>query len=125
LLSDARRIAKPGCALFIVSDFHDFDKNCEQQLFELARHTDVTLIHVFDPLEKHLQSNTRLSVSDGVNRLQLPTDDMRFQKAFETAYASHLEFLTRSAQRFGIPLLSYATTDNLQQLLRERFAAKK
>lgn len=125
LLSDARRIAKPGCALFIVSDFHDFDKNCEQQLFELARHTDVTLIHVFDPLEKHLQSNTRLSVSDGVNRLQLPTDDMRFQKAFETAYASHLEFLTRSAQRLGIPLLSYATTDNLQQLLRERFAAKK
>ena len=125
LFSDARRMAKPGCALFIVSDFHDYDQACEQQLFELARHTDITLIHVFDPLEKHLQSNSRLSVSDGVNRLQLPTDDVGFQLAYQTAYTSHLDFVTHSTKRLGIPLLSYATTDNLQQLLRERFAAKK
>ena len=124
LFSDARRMAKPGCALFIVSDFHDYDQACEQQLFELARHTDVTLIHVFDPLEKQLQSNSRLSVSDGVSRLQLPTDDARFQQAYQTAYTSHLDFLTHSTKRLGIPLLSYATTDNLQQLLRERFAKK-
>lgn len=125
LLNDARRIAKPGCALFIVSDFHDYDQNCEQQLFELARHTDVTLIHVFDPLEKQLQSNARLTVSDGTARLQLPTDETRFQQAYQIAYSSRLEFLTRSTKRLAIPLLSYATTDNLQQLLRERFAARK
>lgn len=125
LLNDARRIAKPGCALFIVSDFQDYDQNCEQQLFELARHTDVTLIHVFDPLEKQLQSNARLTVSDGTARLQLPTDETRFQQAYQIAYSSRLEFLTRSTKRLAIPLLSYATTDNLQQLLRERFAARK
>lgn len=125
LLGDARRMAKPGCALFIVSDFHDYDQTCEQQLFELARHTDVTLIHVFDPLEKQLQSNSRLTISDGVNRLQLPTDDIRFQNAYQSAYTTHLDFLTHSTKRLGIPLLSYATTDNLQHLLRERFAAKK
>lgn len=125
LLNDARRIAKPGCALFLVSDFNDYNQECEQQLFELARHTDVTLIHVFDPLEKHLHSNSRLTVSDGTARLQLPTDEAQFQQAYENAYAQRLDFLTRSAKRLAIPLLSYATTDNLQQLLRERFAAKK
>jgi len=125
LLNDARRIAKPGCALFLISDFYDYDQQCEQQLFELARHTDVTLIHVFDPLEKHLQSNSRLTVSDGSARLQLPTDETKFQEAYQNAYAQRLDFLTRSVKRLAIPLLSYATTDNLQQLLRERFAAKK
>ncbi|GGY70188.1 hypothetical protein GCM10011613_13250 [Cellvibrio zantedeschiae] len=125
MFGDARRMAKPGCALFIVSDFHDYNQACEQQLFELARHTDVTLIHVFDPLEKKLQSNSRLSVSDGFNRLQLPTDDSSFQQAYQNAYTHHLDFLTHSTKRLGIPLLSYATTDNLQLLLRERFAAKK
>lgn len=125
LVGDARRIAKPGCALFLVSDFYDYDQACEQQLFELARHTDVTLIHVFDPLEKHLQSNSRLTVSDGTARLQLPTDETQFQHAYENAYAQRLDFLTRSAKRLAIPLLSYSTTDNLQHLLRERFAAKK
>ena len=124
-ISDARRIAKPGCALFLISDFHDFTAQSEQQLFELARHTDITLIHVYDPLEKHLHSNSRLTVSDGNRRLQLPTDETEFQQAYENAYASHLDFLTRSAKRLGISLLSYATTDNVQQLLRERFAARK
>ncbi len=125
VFTDARRIAKPGCALFIVSDFHDYDTSCEQQLFELARHTDVTLIHVFDALEKQLKSNSQLTVSDGVNRLQLPTDDSNFQHAYENAYKNQVELLTHSAKRLRIPLLSYATTDNLQLMLRERFTAKK
>ncbi|MDF3013878.1 MAG: ATPase, partial [Cellvibrio sp.] len=71
MLADARRIAKPGCALFIISDFHDLDTGAEQQLFELARHTDVTLIHVYDQLERQLISNSPLTISNGTERLQL------------------------------------------------------
>lgn len=125
LLTDTRRIAKPGCAVFIVSDFNDYNQQCEQQLFELARHTDITLVHVFDPLEKQLQSNTRLTVSNGQSRLQLPSDESAFQQAYQTAYNERLEYLVNSSKRLAIPLMSYATTDNVQQLLRERFTAKK
>lgn len=125
ILTDTRRIAKPGCALFIISDFHDFTNECEQQLFELGRHTDITLVHVYDPLEKHLASNTRLTVSNGQSRLQLPTDDNAFQQAYYTAYNEKLERIVSSSKRLGITLLSYATTDNVQQALRERFSTKK
>ncbi len=125
ILKDARRIAKPGCALFIVSDFHDYSNECEQQLFELARHTDVTLIHVYDALEKQLISNTRLTVSNGQTRLQLPTDENEFQQAYQMAYDERLENIIASSKRLGITLMSYATTDNVQQALRERFSGKK
>lgn len=125
ILKDARRIAKPGCALFIVSDFHDYNNECEQQLFELARHTDVNLIHVFDPLEKQLISNTRLTVSDGQTRLQLPTNENAFQKAYQTAYMERLNNVINSSKRLGITLMTFATTDNVQQALRERFSTKK
>lgn len=125
LLRDTRRIAKPGCALFIISDFHDYTDECEQQLFELARHTDITLIHVYDPLEQHLVSNSRLTISDGQNRLQLASDDPGFQKAYQTAYSQRLDRIVASSKRLGINLLSYATTDNVQQALRERFSSKK
>jgi uncharacterized protein (DUF58 family) len=125
ILTDTRRIAKPGCALFIISDFHDYDDACEQQLFELARHTDVSLIHVHDPLEKELASNTRLTVSNGESRLQLPTDENAFQQAFQTAYLEAVEKITTGCKRLGISLMSYSTTDNVQQALRERFSAKK
>ena len=125
ILMDTRRIAKPGCALFIISDFHDYTHECEQQLFELARHTDITLVHVYDPLEKKLASNRRLTVSNGQVRLELPTDDNNFQQAYESAYSEHLDKVIASSKRLGITLMSYATTDNVQQALRERFSTKK
>jgi len=121
ILADTRRIAKPGCALFIVSDFHDFDEACEQQLFELTRHTDVTLIHVFDPLESQLASNSSLTISDGQRRCKIPANDRRFQQAYHRQYQQHLDSLTRSCQRLKISLLSFSTDDDIQQLLRERF----
>ena len=121
ILADTRRIAKPGCALFIVSDFHDFDAACEQQLFELARHTDVTLVHVFDPLERQLASNSILTISDGQSRCRIPANERRFQQAYHENYQKHLQDLTRSCQRLNLSLLSYATNDDIQHLLRERF----
>ena len=125
VLSDARRIAKPGCAVFLVSDFYDYDSDCEQQLFELARHTDVTLMQVYDPLEQHLRSNTQLTLSNGETRLRVPSDQAAFQKSYQQVYERRLDLLTRSANRLGLPLLSYATTDNLQLRLRQRFCTKK
>ena len=121
ILADTRRIAKPGCALFIVSDFHDFNDACEQQLFELTRHTDVTLIHVFDPLERQLASNSSLTISDGQRRCKIPANDRRFQQAYHQQYQQHLDKLTRSCQRLKVSLLSFSTDDDIQQLLRERF----
>lgn len=124
MLSDTRRLAKPGCAIFITSDFHDFDEGCEQQLFELARHTDVTLVHLYDPLERRLASNTSLTISDGTNRCVLPADDRRFQQAWQRRHDDQLNALVKSCQRLALPLLSYSTTDDVQHLLRERFAQR-
>jgi uncharacterized protein (DUF58 family) len=125
ILADARRIARPGCALFIISDFHDLDKACEQQLFELARHTDLTLIHVYDPLERELSGNTHLTISDGSEHCQLPAGDPRFQRAWRNRFAHQLQHLTTACQKLRLPLLSYATNDDIQRLLRERFTARK
>lgn len=122
MLSDTRRLAKPGCAIFIASDFHDFDDACEQQLFELARHTDVTLLHIYDPLEQTLVSNTSLTISDGNQRHVLPANERNFQLAWRARFDTQREYLIKSCQRLALPLLSYATTDDIHQLVRERFA---
>ncbi|MGD8176533.1 DUF58 domain-containing protein [Marinimicrobium sp. ARAG 43.8] len=125
ILADARRVAKPGSAVFVVSDFHDFDRACEQQLFELARHTDVTLIHVYDPLEHHLGGNRLLTVTNGHERLPLPAQDAHFQQAYARDFEQRLETLTASCRRLALPLLSYATDDDIHTLLRERFGARR
>lgn len=125
ILADARRIAKPGCALFVISDFQDMEGACEQQLFELARHTDVTLIHVYDPLERQLASNTPLTISNGRERLQLATHDKNFQQAFTSRFDQQLDALAQTCKRLRIPLLSYATDDDIAEGLRKAFGRKK
>ena len=125
MLADARRIAKPGCALFIISDFHDMDARAEQQLFELARHTDVTLIHIYDQLERQLMSNSSLTISNGRERLQLAANEKTFQQAYTQQFDQHLTLLTNACKRLRIPLLSYATHDDIQDGLRKAFGRKK
>lgn len=125
MLSDARRIAKPGCALFIISDFHDMTASAEQQLFELARHTDVTLIHVYDQLERQLISNSPLTISNGRERLQLAANEKTFQQAYKNQFDQQLNTLTGICKRLRIPLLSYATQDDIQDGLRKAYGRKK
>lgn len=125
ILADARRIAKPGCALFIISDFHDMDARCEQQLFDLARHTDITLIHVYDALEKELVSNAPLTISNGRERMQLAANEKTFQRAYRNYFEHHLAGLVQVCKRLHIPLLSYATCDDIQDGLRKAYGRKK
>ncbi|MDQ2075621.1 DUF58 domain-containing protein [Marinimicrobium sp. ABcell2] len=125
VLADTRRLAKPGSALFIISDFHDFDAHCEQQLFELSRHSDLTLIHVYDPIEKHLASSASLALSDGRERCQIPAQDKGFQQAYRANFEHNLEQLVLSCQRLKLPLLTYSTTDPIQTLMRERFGKRR
>jgi uncharacterized protein (DUF58 family) len=125
MLADARRIAKPGCALFIISDFHDLDGHAEQQLFELARHTDVTLIHVYDQLERELISNAALTISNGRERLQLAANEKAFQQAYKHQFDQQLQLLSSLCKRLRIPLLSYATQDDIHEGLRKAFGRRK
>ena len=124
ILTDTRRIAKPGCALFILSDFADADENTERQLFELARHTDVTLIHLYDPLEQQLISNSPLTVSNGRERLSLPSNTKAFQQVYTQAFDARLEKLTQTAKRLGIGLLSYSTQDDVYKKLRQAYSTR-
>lgn len=124
MLEDVRRLAKPGCAIFIVSDFHDLDAACEQQLFEISRHTDITMIHLYDPLERHLTSSAPLTISNGQTRWVLPADEKPFQQAWQTAYEENRQTLINSCRKLALPLLSFATSDDIHQLLRESYSAK-
>lgn len=125
VFSDARRIVKPGSAVFIVSDFHDMDEQCERELYSLSRHADLRLIHIYDPLEQHLDSKYPLTVSDGKTRLQLPSHQKAFQRAYSQLFSERLEQLTQFSRRLGISLLSIGTQDDCQQILRQTFGRTK
>lgn len=121
MLADTRRIAKPGSAIFIVSDFYDIDDSTQEQLFQLGRHLDVTLIHIYDPIEFHLKGNGALAVTDGENQYQLQVGDSKFQAHYAHLADDRLQGLIKKAQQCGMELLQFSTADDITQKLRERF----
>lgn len=108
-LSDLRRIAKPGSAILIISDFHDLDSACDEQLYQLARHGDISLLHVSDPLEMRLPDNLRLTVSNGQQRRTLDTRNRTFTRLYQQEYSGHLEHLQTLAMQLALPLLNIST----------------
>ena len=64
-LEECRRITRPGTAIFIISDFHDFDSAAAKALSNLGKHADISLLQVSDQLEEKLPFKGNISISDG------------------------------------------------------------
>jgi uncharacterized protein (DUF58 family) len=122
LIQDARRIAKPGSAVFIISDFQDLTEKDAASVYQLTRHTDVTLIQVSDPLESQLISPHSLSISNGIQQIVLPTQEKKFQSAFHQHFETKQQQLKNLSQRMGIALLHFSTEMDLTRAMQKYFS---
>lgn len=124
ILKDCRRVALPGSTLFLVSDFHDLDRSCEQHLFELARHCDITLCQVIDPLEKTLPPPALYQVSDGQQRFVLNSRDGKLRQQFERQFTERQNKLRQLATQLRLGLLSFTTTEPVLPVLQRAYSRK-
>lgn len=85
-LEECRRITRPGTAIFIISDFHDFDESSAKSLINLGKHTDITLLQVSDKVELNLPKLGTVAISDG----QL-SSNVNLSSSLTTAYQKDLE----------------------------------
>lgn len=110
-LRDLRRIARPGSAIYLLSDFHGCEHpQVREQLYALARHCDVTALFIFDPLEAELPPPALYTVTDGAQRFQLDSGDRRVREQHRQRFAAHHETLQRLLNSLGIPLLDISTS---------------
>lgn len=118
-LQELRRLVKPGSAIFIISDFYDFDDDSTKHLYHLARHNEVTGIRVFDALEKSLPPAGSYPITDGDQRGILNSYDARFRQHFEIIFEQQQTELKQNLAKSGVPLIELETgCDPVAELLR-------
>ena len=122
ILEDTRRVARPGTSLMIISDFHDLDDDSERHLFELARHCDLSLCHVYDKLESQLPPPGQYQIYNGAQRFLLNTAKTALRSRFEQQYRDKEQRLQQTALRLKLPLLSFSTDEPALNTLRLAFA---
>ena len=120
LLRSARRVARPGSSIFLISDFDGAGGDeAKEELFQLARHTEMTAIHCSDPLEAQLPPPGAYSVTDGTHTVELDTRGSAFQTNYALEFRRRVEGYKSQFQRLGVPMLKASTSDAPLTLLRQ------
>ena len=121
MLSNLRRIARPGSSLFLVSDFRGASSDgAREQLFQLAQHTELTAIACSDPMEAELPRAGRYTVTDGTEQSELHTANRQLRNDYRKQFQQQRTTLSRDLLRLGIPLLQ-ASTDMAPFTLLQQF----
>ena len=122
MVSNLRRIARPGSSLFLISDFRGAtDQHARASLFELSKHTEITAIACSDPMEAKLPRAGRYTVTDGTRRSELHTADRQLRQHYRQQYLERETALSDDLLRLGIPLLPASTDRSPFTVLQQYF----
>jgi len=122
MLNNLRRIAKPGSAIFLISDFHGAEEDrAREHFFQLAQHTEITALACSDPLELDLPRSGFYAVTNGEQRSELQTSNKALRAEYHSRYTLRQEALSADLQRLGIPLLQASTDEAPFDLLQQYY----
>lgn len=124
-LRQLQRIARPGSALFLISDFHDGrDPEALQTLRRLTQHVQITGVLISDPLERELPVAGRYAVSDGTGKSILETGSPVLAERYQQEFDQEVEELRRDYQNLRVPLIPMSTSEAPLPVLQRYFAAR-
>ncbi len=110
--------ARPGSLVYIISDFRGFNDNAQTHLVKLARHCDVVLIFVYDPLESQLPLKGRYRFTDNERDVVVDSSDAQRLMAYQQRFAQRQQQLEQLAKKNGFAFISCSTVDDPLLCLR-------
>jgi uncharacterized protein (DUF58 family) len=130
-LETAVRLAGHDHLIIVFSDFDGITDHTRRHVSQLARHNDVLLCVVTDPMAQELPPNLRIVMSDGTLQAEISTHSGPTHKALRELVTGRMEQVLGWEQELGIPVLPLTSGEETgQQLhrllgrLRDRRARK-
>lgn len=120
-----RNVARPGSLVFLLSDFRGFTPELETQVASVARHNDVVLVHIVDPLEYELPPAGRYTLLGGAREIRIDTGDERLRAAYRERFERHRDYLKSLCLRHRMYYLSCGTGDDPVRILQNGLGLKR
>ncbi len=114
------RHVKPGSLVYLISDFRGLGATCEPHLSQLAKHCDVVLIMVSDPLECTLPKNGHYRFTDGINNVTLDTANPQRLDEYQQRFQQQQRNLKQLAKKRTIHSYFCSTHDDPIAILRRK-----
>ncbi|MFO7285662.1 MAG: DUF58 domain-containing protein [Gammaproteobacteria bacterium] len=119
------RVARPGSLCFLLSDFRGLGEAAERHLFELARHGDVFLVHIYDPIEAELPPPGRYRILVGGRSVSIDTSDADLRARYRAQFEGRRARLAALARVPGLHVIDCATSDDPHGVLVRRFGGAR
>ncbi|MGH8353831.1 MAG: DUF58 domain-containing protein [Pseudomonas sp.] len=124
-LRRAREVLRPGSLVVVLCDERALSDSAEQQLTLLARHTDLLLLPLSDPLDHALPAAGLLRFSERGAQLELDTHGAELRQAYRAKGEARRARWQRLAQKLGVPLLPLSTQSEMVEQLRDHLNAQR
>ncbi|HBX56710.1 DUF58 domain-containing protein [Pseudomonas sp. UBA2684] len=124
-LRRAREVLRPGSLVIVLCDERTLGDSSEQQLILLARHTDLLLLPLSDPLDHALPAAGLLRFAERGAQLELDTHNADLRQAYRAQGEARQARWQRLAQKLGVPLLPLSTQTEMIEQLRDHLNAQR
>lgn len=119
MLIELRRIARPGSAVYILSDFHGFDESSHEPLSMLARHTATTAIHIYDILEREIPASRHLVITNQKERVAVNSRSRAFTEEYLSIFMERQQHIRRICQQNRITFAHSQMDTPVEQFVRD------
>jgi len=108
-----RNVVQPGSLVFILSDLSSFDEECRKHMFQLAKHNQIEVYLLSDPLEKEAPSFGNYLMSDGKSKVWINTSNSNTRRLYSSAFVKHEQSLSEELRSCRVTLSKLSTVDIL------------
>ena len=120
-----RRVVRPGSLVILLSDFSNLDAATETNLAQLARHNELLLMQIYDPIEAELPPPGSYRLSDGSDEFILDATDVQYRALYAERFTARQEYMRNFARRNRMSYLSCRTDQDPAQALRQGLGTKR
>ena len=103
-----RRLARPGAAVFILSDFLHLDNSAQRHLSQLSRHCEVIAYRISDPFEHQLPSvrvPQTVAVTDGKTRQSITLGEQSQAMDYQKIHAQLMNNIYKQLQQSHVRVI--------------------
>lgn len=111
-LEQVKKQINSGNRIFLIGDFLNQPVSFFQQLSHFRKRNQITLVHIFDALEKNLPKAGMLNFSNGFSKFRLDSNLVARQKDYQTAYEISWQALKSECGKLHIPVIEIDCAQN-------------
>ncbi len=124
-LTRLRSVAQPGSLIILLSDFAHLNGQCSTQLAQLARHNELVLVDIHDPMEQELPPPGQYRLSDGESFMTLATENPQLRERYRSRFIRQQEELQQLCRRYKMTLLPLGTADEPLRALQQGLGVRR